>query len=198
MSLGPFLRQIAATLAASGVPAMLTGSVASAFRGAMRATMDIDLVIDPTAAALEEFVDRIEALGLYISRDAARDALAERTMFNVIDPESGWKADLIVRKARPFSHEEFARREPVSYLGVEITIARAEDLILAKLEWASLGASARQLEDVRELARLEGSALDQAYIARWAVTLGVGDAWAVIQRDIADAPSRLDAPETPR
>jgi hypothetical protein len=31
---------------------MLTGSVASAFRGAMRATMDVDLVIDPTAATL--------------------------------------------------------------------------------------------------------------------------------------------------
>lgn len=146
MTLASFLQQISRALAEAGVPAMLTGSVASAFRGAIRATMDVDLVIDPTAATLEQFVDRIEALGLYVSRDAARDALTEHTMFNVIDPESGWKADLIVCKTRPFSHEEFARREVVTYLGVDIAIARPEDLILAKLEWASLGASARQLD----------------------------------------------------
>lgn len=184
MTLAPFLQQIARALAEAGVPAMLTGSVASAFRGAMRATMDVDLVIDPTAAALEQFVDHVEALGLYVSREAARDALAERTMFNVIDPESGWKADLIVRKTRPFSDEEFARREPVTYLGVNVSIARPEDLILAKLEWASLGASARHFEDARELARLAGRALDQAYITRWAVTLGVSDAWVALQREL--------------
>jgi len=187
MTLAPFLQQIARALAEAGVPAMLTGSVASAFRGAMRATMDVDLVIDPTAATLDAFVDHVEALGFYVSREAARDALAERTMFNVIDPESGWKADLIIRKTRPFSHEEFARREPVAYLGVDVTIARPEDLILAKLEWALLGASARQLEDARELARLEGSALDQAYITRWAVTLGVSDAWATLRRELGAA-----------
>jgi hypothetical protein len=184
MTLAPFLQQISRALAQAGVPAMLTGSVASAFRGAMRATMDVDLVIDPTAAALERFVDHVEALGLHVSRDAARDALAERSLFNVIDPESGWKADLIVCRARPFSREEFARREPVSYLGVDVTIARPEDLILAKLEWAALGASARQLEDARELARLAGRALDQAYITRWAVTLGVSDAWVALQREL--------------
>ncbi len=184
MTLAPFLQQIAGALADAGVPAMLTGSVASAYRGAMRATMDIDLVIDPTAETLEGFVDRIEALGFYVSRDAARDALAERTMFNVIDPESGWKADLIVRKARAFSQEEFTRRQPVEYLGVHVTIARPEDLILAKLEWAALGASARQLEDARELARLTGDTLDREYITRWAVTLGVANAWAAVQRAV--------------
>jgi hypothetical protein len=35
---------------------MLTGSVASAYHGASRATMDIDLVIDPLPVRLEAFV----------------------------------------------------------------------------------------------------------------------------------------------
>lgn len=142
--------------------------------------LDVDLVIDATSESLEAFVDRIAAMGMYVSRDAARDALANRTLFNVIDGESGWKADLIVRKARPFSVEEFGRREPAQFLGVDIHIARPEDLILSKLEWAALGASARQMEDVRALVRLAGDALDREDVARWAEELGVAEAWQSI------------------
>jgi hypothetical protein len=46
----------------------------------------------------------------YISPESAREALARRSMFNVIDFDEGWKADLIVRKDRPFSIEELRRR----------------------------------------------------------------------------------------
>ncbi len=108
--------------------------------------------------------------------------MADRTLFNVIDGESGWKADLIVRKDRPFSNAEFARRQPGMLLGVEIAIATPEDLILSKLEWASLGASARQLEDVRALVAMAGDALDRAYVAHWADALGLAEAWDEISR----------------
>ena len=118
MTLEPFQALISRALSDAGIPAMLTGSIAAAYRGVGRATMDVDFVIDPTAESLELFVDRIEALGMYVSRDAARDALEVRALLNVIDAESGWKADLIVRKARPFSQEEFERREPARSLGL--------------------------------------------------------------------------------
>lgn len=182
VSLERFLRTIAEALAAEGIPAMLTGSVAAAYRGAIRATMDVDLVIDPEPAALERFVTRLHAAGFYASLEAAHEALQSRAMFNVIDPESGWKADLIVRKARPFSDSEFARREPSDFLGVPVAIARTEDLILAKLEWASLGGSARQLEDVRALVRLADTELDRDYIGHWAHALHLTGLWRDVER----------------
>ena len=98
-------------------------------------------------------------------------------MFNVVDPETGWKADLIVRKERAFSASEFARREPTALDGVALSVATVEDVILSKLEWARLGGSDRQLEDVRALVRVAGDALDRAYVERWAEVLGVRDAW---------------------
>lgn len=156
---------------------MVTGSVAAAFRGVSRATMDVDLVIDPSAAALDELVRRVEALGLYVSEDAAREALAHEGMFNVVDPETGWKADLIVRKRRPFSEAEFARREVVDFLGINLAVASLEDVILTKLEWARLGASARQIEDVRGLLRLAGDHVDRGYLERWLDPLGVRSEW---------------------
>lgn len=55
--------------------------------------------------------------GLYVDRDAAMSAWRTRSQFNAIDPESGWKVDLIVRKDRPFSRREFERRERADLLG---------------------------------------------------------------------------------
>lgn len=110
MSAEGLLRTISVALQTAEIPFMLTGSVAAAYHGAGRATMDIDLVIDQSPRQLEVFVSAIDAAGRYVSLDAAREAMTNRTMFNVVDSASGWKADLIVRKQRLFSETEFARR----------------------------------------------------------------------------------------
>lgn len=114
MTLEALLRVVGRSLADSGIPFMITGSVAAGFRGAGRATMDVDAVIDPTRAQLADFVTRLEQAGLYVSPEAAQEAFDVRGVFNVIDPDTGWKANLVLRKARAFSEAEFARREPVS------------------------------------------------------------------------------------
>ncbi len=181
MTLERLLRVVTDALDSAGIPSMLTGSLAAAFRGASRATMDVDLVIAPTAAALDDFVQRMEALGLYVSADAAREAFAHQGMFNVVDPETGWKADLIIRKHRPFSEAEFARREATDFFGVPLAIASLEDVILSKLEWARLGASGRQLEDVRTLLRLAGDSVDRSYLDLWVAALGVRAEWKAVQ-----------------
>lgn len=117
----------------------------------------------------------------YVSEDAARDALRRRGMFNVIDMASGWKADLVVRKARPFSVTEFARRTPTRMLDVDVFIATPEDTILAKLEWAAESASERQLRDVAGVVSVRRGELDEAYIEHWAAELGVLAAWRKVR-----------------
>ena len=91
------LRATVAALDSAGIPFMLTGSMAAAYYGAGRATMDIDLVIDPTAAQLRALVAALSAPNTYVSNEAAAEALQQRSMFNVIDATTGWKVDLIVR-----------------------------------------------------------------------------------------------------
>jgi hypothetical protein len=139
--------------------------------------MDIDLVIDPNAEQLDDFVARVSALGAYVSAEAAREALAQRSMFNVVDASSGWKADLIVRKTRPFSDSEFRRRTPIDFFGVHLDVATLEDVVIAKLEWAKLGGSARQIEDVRALLRVRADELDREYVERWVDALGLREQW---------------------
>ncbi|MDP3768887.1 MAG: hypothetical protein Q8S13_12800 [Dehalococcoidia bacterium] len=167
------LQSIAATLDAAGIPFMLTGSMASAYHGAGRATMDIDLVIDPTRTQLLAVVASVTEAGLYVSADAALEALDQRSMFNVVDTTTGWKVDLIIRKSRPFSQAEFERRVPIAYEGRRLCVATVEDVIVAKLEWARLGGSARQIEDVAALLKVHADELDRAYLDRWIAELGL-------------------------
>jgi hypothetical protein len=132
MTVAALLRSVVAALDAAGVPFMLTGSLAAAYHGAGRATMDIDVVIDPTESQLRVLVRSLERSGLYVSSDAADEAL--------------W-------------------------------IASAEDVIVAKLEWARLGGSARQIEDVAALLRIQAGSLDRAYIEHWVGNLGLTAQW---------------------
>jgi len=171
------LGRIVQLLEEAGIPYMLTGSFASTFYGPPRSTHDIDLVVDPSARSLDALLQRIDPDRYYVSPEAAREALATRSQFNVIDMETGWKVDLILRKERPFSHEEFRRRQAARIVGVNVLVASVEDAILSKLEWAKLGGSERQLRDVAGMVTAHAARLDRVYIDHWARVLSVVDLW---------------------
>jgi hypothetical protein len=181
VTLTEFLRSIVTALDANGIAYMITGSLAAAVHGAGRATMDADLVVQVTPAQLARLIYALEVPGRYLSRDAAMEALAHESMFNVIDTETGWKADLIPCKARPFSQAEFARRRSIELDGVRLWIATVEDVIISKLEWAKLGGSARQLEDVAALIRVTGEDLDRPYVDHWVEELRLAAQYDVVK-----------------
>jgi hypothetical protein len=172
MSYADVLAETIGLLERAGIPYMITGSIASSFHGEPRATLDLDIVIDPTPPALDRLVDDLRSAGFYVDRDTADEALGERTQFNAIGPDAT-KVDFIVRRDRPFSITEFDRRERVELLGSAGFIATVEDVILAKLEWASETDSERQLRDVAGMLAVSGDAVDAVYLTSWAEKLGV-------------------------
>lgn len=161
---------------------MLTGSFASSLHGLTRATQDIDLVIAPTESQLRDLVESLPPEAYYVDLEAALDALRRRSQFNVIDLDTGWKVDLIVRRERPFSLQEFNRRQEVDFSGIRLAVATAEDVILAKLEWATLGSSQRQIEDVAGILQLRFKEIDLKYIEDWVTKLKLEDAWKQAKR----------------
>ncbi len=178
------LERLVQLLDASGVPFMIAGSFASAAHGLPRTTQDIDVVIDPPShRELDALVKSMAPDRYYVDADAARDALRRRSMFNVVDQTSGWKVDFIVRKDRPFSQDEFARRMKLTLLGVPVFVASAEDTIVAKLEWSKLsGGSERQGRDVAGIVATIGSELDLPYIERWVRDLDLTDEWLAARK----------------
>jgi hypothetical protein len=168
----------------AGVPFMVAGSFASAAHGLPRTTQDLDLVIaPPSPEALDAFVRSMSPDDYYVDADAARDALRRRSMFNVVDQASGWKIDFIIRKNRPFSREEFARRMRLSLLDVPVFVASPEDTIVAKLEWSQQsGGSERQRRDVAGIIATVGDQLDRAHVERWVRELDLAEEWQKAQK----------------
>lgn len=172
------LSRIVEHLEQAGVLFMVAGSFASTYHGIPRTTNDIDIVIAPTEETLRSFLQRLPEQDYYVDHDAAIDALRRRTQFNVIDMETGWKVDMIVRKGRAFSQEEFRRRIEARLFDVPVYMATAEDTILSKLEWSLLGGgSERQIQDAQGVVTVKADQLDRAYLERWAAALGVEDLW---------------------
>lgn len=182
MSLASFLAVVVRSLREAEIPFMLTGSLAAAFHGTPRATQDIDLVVESQPDSLKKLARVLREAGLYVDVDAALEALETGGQFNAVDPETGWKADLIVRKSRPFSESEFSRRHYSELFGVEVALATLEDLIIAKLEWSELGDSELQRRDIRELLDIASDSIDRDYVERWVAALNLQDAWNRVSR----------------
>ncbi|MEN6575816.1 MAG: hypothetical protein ABFD90_05680 [Phycisphaerales bacterium] len=185
-----FLSRLAELLSRAGIPYMVAGSMASSFHGRPRSTHDADVVIDPTEEQLESFLALLER-GCYVSRDAALDALHRRTMFNIIDLAGGWKADLILRKDRPFSRQEFERRQQIDAMGQVLWVVSPEDTILSKLEWMKGRESDVQYSDAVGVAVAQWGNLDMEYLHRWAGPLGVENTLIHLLKEAQEQAERI-------
>jgi hypothetical protein len=161
-------------LDALGVVWCVGGSVASSILGEPRATADVDLVADlrgrHVGALFAALIDTY-----YIDEDAAKAAVRSRGTFNVIQLESMTKVDIYCSPDEPLAREELARRIFVDIEGHRLPCASAEDIILQKLLWFVQGGSVsdRQWRDIRGVIRVQGAALDRAYLERHARSHGV-------------------------
>jgi hypothetical protein len=171
-----------------GVIYMVAGSFASNFHGIPRMTQDADVVVDIDEPTVVQVVRELER-DFYVSEDAAREAVRLRRLFNAIHLDTGFKVDLVVKKDRPFSDAELARRTRGSLAGRAVSLASAEDTILSKLEWSRNAGSDRQYVDAQGIILIHGGSLDWPYLERWAVDLGV--------RDLLERARRGDASPSP-
>jgi hypothetical protein len=177
MSIQDVLQRMTSALDRAEIAYMLSGSFASAYYGAARSTQDIDFVIHASSQQLRSFIEALPVSEYYADLDSALEAHQRQSLFNVIDQATGWKIDLIIRKSRPFSQEEFRRRQGVTLHDVPLFVASAEDVVISKLEWAKLAQSRRQIEDAAAILRVRSGALDHAYLAKWIGDLGLPDEW---------------------
>ncbi len=185
-----FLRRLTGLFDAVRIPYMMVGSVGSSLHGRPRATRDADIVIDPAEEQLISLLALLEQ-NHYVRRETALDALRRRTMFNALDLDGGWKADLIIRKDRPFSRQKFARRRQIDAMGGAFWVVSPEDAILSKLEWMKGRESNIQYSDALGVAAEHWGALDLAYLQKWAEELDVQDALVRLLNEAREQAERI-------
>jgi hypothetical protein len=186
VTLEELLSRITPALERSGAPYMLTGSVASSAHGTPRSTRDVDIVIAPTREQLLALLREFPPSHYYADEQQAMEALARRSQFNVIDRTSGWKIDFIMAEDSDYGKTALARRKPVDVAGNSVNVASAEDVVIAKLRWARLGGSDRQLQDVAGILSAQGSQLDAAYVERWVRAYGLEEQWREVRKRLAN------------
>jgi hypothetical protein len=161
---------------------MVVGSFASNLYGNGRGTQDIDVVITATADQIRAFLSAFPVSQYYFDVEAALEACRQKSMFNILDMERGWKIDLIFQKPGAFHQLAFLRRTGAEIDGVDVLALTAEDVIISKLEWAKMGESSRQIEDVAGVLKEQKESLDLSYIEKWIKELDLSSQWAHARR----------------
>lgn len=160
-----------------GVPYYVCGSLASSFHGEARSTNDADLVAEVRPEHVASLVQELRA-EFYIDDGMIRRAIARQSSFNVIHLETSHKVDVFVKKAQAYAQAALGRRVNAGLsadLRQSVWVSSAEDAVLAKLQWYKLGqcVSERQWRDVIGVMKVQGDALDVAYMRKWAEVLEV-------------------------
>jgi hypothetical protein len=172
------VRAVLDLLEARSIPWYLTGSEALAAYGSPRQTLDTDIVVATTPAVLTAIAAAIEPSWLF----AEPIRTGGRQMASLISRQRLDKIDLIIRDPDPWGEEALRRRGRWTHpVWGPVWISSLEDLILAKLEWSE-GSSELQLRDCGTLLRLNAGRTDDAYLDRWARTLGVAALLDAVRR----------------
>ena len=165
---------------------LIVGSFASAVYGEPRSTHDIDIVVELNPESVEAICDAFPSPEFYVSREAAREALASRRMFNVIHPRSGNKIDFMIVRDDAWGRSQMSRRirKPI-VADVEAYLAAPEDIILGKLWFYDEGGSEKHLRDIVAMLQVSGGDIDREYIEHWCAELELAEAWRAVLRRLA-------------
>lgn len=159
-----------------GIEYMVTGSFAMSAYGEIRYTRDIDIVIQLERPDIARFVSAF-ADKYYVNDISIRRAIDRRSMFNLVNLESGEKVDCIIQKDSEFARVSFGRRRRAVVAGIGFWTTTKEDLIIAKLDWTRDTHSEMQ---IRDIANLTVDEYDSAYVSGWIESLGLSEIWSEV------------------
>ena len=174
----PTLSKLTAVLDRLRIRYHLTGGIATVAYGEPRMTQDVDLVLDPdrVLAVEDEFLDALARAGFHFGTPTARQAIASRQMFQLLDVDQVIKLDLYVRCLIPGELDRSVRTE--LFPGVELPVASRADAALSKLVWVRHG-SHRSRRDLRGI--LAGATRDELRsVERTAAEMGLADLLAEV------------------
>jgi hypothetical protein len=170
-----FFAYVVEVLERLGIPYMVVGGFAAILYGEPRLTIDVDIVVDFRLEHIGPFVAAFPIPDYYVSEEGIRDSLQRRYPFNVIQPATGAKVDLVPLPSDPFTRAAFQRRQHLEYdeAGHSATFITPEDIILAKLIAFRETESDKHLRDARGVLVTQWGQLDLEAIRRGARAAGV-------------------------
>lgn len=151
------------------IPYLLTGSFAVSYHGFIRATHDIDFILEIDEKSFGKIKNILTGLGSEYDYSLAdvKDAIRKSSQFNLYHLPTGFKIDYWIAKMDDFNKNKFERCSIIRIRNQNIPIISAEDLILNKLKWSREVRSERHLRDCWEIIKFQGEKLDKKYLGKW-------------------------------
>jgi hypothetical protein len=159
---------------------MVTGSTASAIYGEPRFTHDMDLVIEMANKDINTFRAAFPVPMFYCPpEDVVRHELSRETRghFNIIQMESGLKADVYLAGKDAFHRWGIEHSEVFEIHGISVRLAPREYVIISKLEFYKEGGSEKHLDDIRGILRISGERIDTRFLTEKIRLLGLESEW---------------------
>ncbi len=172
-----------ARLERAGWPYMVTGSVAAMIYGEPRLTHDVDLVLELDAAAVERFGTLFPDEQFYCPPAEVIRVENQRSLrghFNVIEHETGFKADVYLMGRDALHRWAMQHRRDIEYDGHRIHVAPPEYVIVRKLEFYREGKSEKHLQDIRGMLRHSGEDMDRPQLYEMVRERGLSAEWALV------------------
>lgn len=158
---------------------MVTGATAAILYGQPRVTNDIDLVLALADTQVESLVRAFPEETFYVPPvEVIRTEIArhQRGHFNIIDLETGYKADIYLAGEDPLHAWAMSRRRALAWSSDQaVKVAPPEYVIVKKLEYYREGGSSKHVTDVRAVLAL--TEIDRAALGEWILRRGLTDEW---------------------
>ena len=154
------------------VPYLLTGSFAVSSYGYLRATHDIDFVLEVEEKARRQLIRALSSLPSTYVQDVTELHTEHLMFYTIYHTATTTKVDLWLIADYAFE-EEVKRKRYISINTLEIPITSVEDLILTKLSWCKEVMSERHMRDCVGMWQVQKGKLDEKYLFEQAKKLGV-------------------------
>jgi len=174
-----------------GIRYMVTGAVAAIIYGEPRLTNDVDFVIELKPEDFAKFEQAFPADEFYcpdketIKLEARR---ASRGHFNIINHETGFKADFYLVGQDELHHWAMAKRKEFIVEGESFWLAPPEYVIFRKLEYYREGGSEKHLRDIAGILALSCESIDFDQLQKKIEAYGLGKEWAEAQKMAEERP----------
>ncbi len=166
--------QVLDALDAAGVPFMLVGSFSSNFYGVPRSTRDVDFVVNLGNISPAEVARRLGP-DFQLDPQMSFETVTGTSRFIAVHSASAFKVEFFLLSDDPHDRERFARRRLESMPGHQTYVASPEDIIITKLRWSKSGNRKKDVDDVRNVIRIQGNAIDWGYVEYWCGLHGTRD-----------------------
>ena len=148
-----------------GIPHMLVGSFSTNYYGIPRSAQDADFVIDLGETSIVAIAQRLGPR-FRLDPKRTRGTLTSAPRHEVIVVDNPFRVEIFLLTDAPHDQERFRRRRRIGFLGREVWLPTAEDVIVTKLHWVAMRGQAKDRQDVIDVIAVQDvdDNLDWEYI----------------------------------